>query len=69
MLPFSSRVSPVTYHSVVAVRYPDLRRSGFQYMLCGHQEGYQPFRKELDDPSLAWEGHFGQVGTLIPCLV
>ena len=24
MLPSSSRVSPVTYHSVVAVRYPDL---------------------------------------------
>ena len=26
MLPSSSRVSPVTYHSVVAVRYPDLCR-------------------------------------------
>ena len=26
MLPCSSRVSPVTYHSVVAVRYPDLCR-------------------------------------------
>ena len=24
MLPSSSRVSPITYHSVVAVRYPDL---------------------------------------------
>ena len=27
MLPSSSRVSPVTYHSVVAVRYPDLCKS------------------------------------------
>ena len=27
MLPSSSRVSPVTYHSVVAVRYPDLCRA------------------------------------------
>ena len=26
MLPSSSRVSPITYHSVVAVRYPDLCR-------------------------------------------
>jgi len=26
MLPSSSRVSPVTYHAVVAVRYPDLCR-------------------------------------------
>ena len=26
MLPSNSRVSPVTYHSVVAVRYPDLCR-------------------------------------------
>ena len=26
MLPSSSRVSPITYHSLVAVRYPDLCR-------------------------------------------
>ena len=41
MLPSSSRVSPVTYHAVVAVRYPDLCRQinglweapGFQLVL------------------------------------
>ena len=35
MLPSSSRVSPITYHSVVAVRYPDLCR----YIKCAWELG------------------------------
>ena len=34
MLPSSSRVSPVTYHAVVAVRYPDLCRQINGGKLC-----------------------------------
>ena len=40
MLPSSSRVSPVTYHSVVAVRYPDLcRLMGGQWELGSFASG------------------------------
>ena len=45
MLPSSSRVSPVTYHSVVAVRYPDLcRLMGSQWELGNFASGGIPSR-------------------------
>ena len=45
MLPSNSRVSPVTHHSVVAVRYPDLcRLMGSQWELGSFASGGIPSR-------------------------
>ena len=45
MLPSSSRVSPVTYHSIVAVRYPSLcRHINSQWVLASFASGGEPDR-------------------------